>query len=57
MKKIAERFKEPSTWAGLSVLAGLFGVQVAPEVLQGIIQIGSGAAAVASILLPENKGL
>jgi hypothetical protein len=29
MKKILNRFKEPSTWAGLSVLAVVFGVPAA----------------------------
>lgn len=55
MKNLLNRAKEPSTWAGLSVLLGLFGVQVAPEILQGVIQIGAGAAAVGAVLLPEGK--
>lgn len=55
MKTLLNRFKEPSSWAGLSILAGLFGVNIAPEVLQGVIQIGAGVAAVGAVLLPESK--
>lgn len=56
MKTILNRAKEPSTWAGFSVLLGLFGVQIAPEMAQGVIQIVTGAAAVGAVLLPESKG-
>jgi hypothetical protein len=48
-----QRFKEPSTYAGLGVLGSLFGIKElaafgAPEVCAAI-------AAVASILMPEVK--
>lgn len=54
MKAIAQRMKEPSTWAGLSILAGLFGVHLAPEVLAPVIQAVTGIAGVAAVMLPES---
>lgn len=52
---IKARAKEPSTWAGLSILAGLFGVQVAPDHIDAVLQTVAGVAAVASVLIPERK--
>lgn len=51
MQKIVKRFKEPSTWAGLGVLAALFGGQVSPD---QISQIGGGVMALLAIFVPEN---
>lgn len=53
MKALAQRMKEPSTWAGLSILAGLFGVNIAPEIMQPVIQAVTGIAGVAAVMLPE----
>lgn len=50
MQKIVTRLKEPSTWAGLSVLAALIGGNVAPE---QISQIGGGIMALLAIFVPE----
>ena len=47
------RFREPSTWAGLAILAGLFGVQIAPADMQAVIQIGTGIAGGLAVLMPE----
>lgn len=54
MKNIAMRLKEPSTWAGLAVLASLFGGGIAPEQVQ---QVGGGVMALLAMFLPENGGL
>lgn len=56
MFKVIQRLREPSTMAGLSVLLGLFGVQVAPEVAQGAVQVVTGAAALAAVFMKEKGG-
>ena len=48
-----KRLKEPSTLAGLSALALLFGVP--PGTLELATQAVSGALAIGAILLPERK--
>lgn len=50
------RMREPSTMAGISVLLGLFGVQVAPEVATGAVQVVSGVAALAAVFMREKGG-
>lgn len=47
------RFREPSTYAGLAALLGVFGVPIAPDLMQPVIQAGTGLAAVAAIVLRE----
>lgn len=44
---LLERFKEPSSWAGVGVLLGLFGVKIAPE---GMELLAVAAAAVCGVL-------
>lgn len=56
MQNFINRLKEPSTFAGLSVLLGLFGVQVAPELATGAVQTLTGLAALAAIFMRE-KGV
>lgn len=56
MSALLARLREPSTYAGLGVILGLFGVNLAPEALQGIIQVLTGAAAVAAVCLAERSG-
>lgn len=51
MKKLFNRFKEPSTWAGLAALAVLFGVD--PAKANAIAQAAGVVAATAAVLLPE----
>lgn len=50
-KKILERLREPSTWAGLSVLGVVFGLPPGTIELAG--QVIGGIAGIAAILLPE----
>lgn len=48
---ILQRLREPSTWAGLSVLGAVFGF---PEgTMHAVGQVVGGLAALAAILLPE----
>lgn len=51
--KLIDRIREPSTWAGLSVLLVLFGVPVG--VPEAIAQVLAGVAAGAAILAPEGQ--
>ncbi len=48
-----KRLSEPSTWAGFAVLLGVFGINIAPEVLAPVIQGVTGIAGAAAILLGE----
>lgn len=50
-KAILSRLREPSTWAGLSVLGAVFGLP--PGTIDAVGQIVGGAAALAAIFLPE----
>lgn len=51
--KFLKRLKEPSTLAGLSALALLFGLP--PGTVDAIAQIVGGAAALAAVFLPEGR--
>lgn len=53
-KIIANRLREPSTWAGLGVLAVLAGLP--PGTWDIIVQVGTGVAGLAAVLLPEKQG-
>jgi hypothetical protein len=55
MNRFVSRLKEPSTWAGLSALAMLFGVPVPPGLPEAIGTIVTAGAAVAAVVLPEKK--
>lgn len=53
MQNFVNRLREPSTMAGLSVLFGLFGVQVAPEVASSAVQAVTGLTALAAVFMQE----
>lgn len=53
LRSILNRVREPSTHAGVAVLLGLFGVQVAPETMKTSIEVASGLAALAAIAMGE----
>lgn len=50
-KAILNRLREPSTWAGISIIAALFGVP--PGTIDLIAQVVGGAAGLAAIVLPD----
>jgi hypothetical protein len=52
-RTIIKRLKEPSTWAGLSVLAALAGVP--PGTFELVSQIVMGFAGIAAMALPESS--
>ena len=51
---ILNRMREPSTWAGVSVLLTLFGVP--PGIPEAVGQILAGAGAIAAVVLAERGG-
>ncbi len=53
MKKLIDRIREPSTMAGLSALALLFGLP--PGIIDSAAQIVGGVAALAAVLLKEKN--
>jgi hypothetical protein len=53
MGAFIERMKEPSTWAGLSVLGVIFGLP--PGTIDAVGQVVAGLAAVAGIVLKERS--
>lgn len=53
MKSFLSRLKEPSTWAGLSVLGVVFGLPAGTIEAAG--QVLGGLAGLAAIFLPEQK--
>lgn len=52
MNVFMNRIKEPSTWAGLAMLAAMFGNHVAPDV---IVNGGMAIGALLAAVLPEQK--
>lgn len=50
-KALLNRLREPSTWAGISILAALVGVP--PGTVDLVAQVVGGLAGLAAIMLPE----
>lgn len=53
MNPLLARLREPSSWAGVSVLLALFGVRLAPETLDLVVQAGAAVAALAAVVVKE----
>lgn len=53
-KQIIERLKEPSTYAGLGILLGLVGVQIAPETWALTVQAVTSVFALLAVILKED---
>lgn len=51
--ELKSRFSEPSTWASLAVVTGLFGIEIAPEVWA---HTATGIMAALAIFIPEKGG-
>lgn len=49
------RLSEPSTWAGVGMLLGLLGVNLAPEQAQAFVQGGVGLAGLLAIFIREKS--
>jgi PII-like signaling protein len=53
MSWIIRRFKEPSTWRGLIILAGIAGYNMSPELSDQIVALGTGAIGLVEIIRRE----
>lgn len=49
------RLKEPSTYAALAGMAGIFGVSFSAPEVQGVAMIGGVLSGMLGIFLPERK--
>jgi hypothetical protein len=52
---LGARLREPSTYAGLAVLLGMFGLHDVPQAVKDISEIGMGLGGLIAIFLPEVK--
>lgn len=50
-----ERFKEPSTYAAMAALLGVFGVNLAAPEIGAVSMIGAAIAGLLGMFLPERK--
>ena len=53
LEGLLKRLKEPSTYAGIASIIGLFGIHVAPETWTAIIAVLTAVAGLLAIVLPE----
>jgi hypothetical protein len=53
MKLILDRLREPSTWAGISMLGVVFGLP--PGTIDLIGQVIAGVAGLAAVVMTEKK--
>lgn len=53
LSNFLRRLREPSTWAGISVLSALFGLP--PGTIDALGQVVAGVGAIVAIALPEAK--
>lgn len=50
-----QRLREPSTWAGVGILLGLFGINLAPENAQVFVNGGVGLAGLLAVFVGEKR--
>ncbi len=55
LKDLVDRFKEPSSWAGVTALFAAFGFNIASGYVQYGVAILAGIAGVLSIVLAEKS--
>ena len=53
MKTILQKLREPSTWAGIGMIAAVAGIK--PDVMNAIAQAGIAIAGLVAIYLPEGQ--
>lgn len=52
---LADRLREPSSWAGLAGILAAVGVSVSPEIWREATAAATGIAGLAAVLLRERK--
>lgn len=57
MREFANRFKEPSSWAGIAALLSLVAplAKIPADSVPMLIQVGTGVAGLVAIFLPEKR--
>ncbi len=55
MNKILKRFKEPSTWRGLAMMATAFGISISPEIMEYIIAAGTGISGLIGMITGDSE--
>jgi len=55
MNYLVDRLREPSSYAGLAALMGIFGLQVAPEAWTMVIQVLTGVAGLAAFFMKDRE--
>ena len=53
--ELANRFKEPSSWAGIAAFVGMMGIHLEPGVAQGVALIGAGVCTLIAVFVPEKS--
>lgn len=53
LKALALRFREPSSWAGITGLVAIVGYHLDPGLAQAITFIGAGIAGFIAFFIPE----
>lgn len=52
---LLERMKEPSSYAGLGVLLGVFGIKMVPEKFTAIVTVATAVCGLIAIFIRERK--
>lgn len=52
---LANRFKEPSSWAGIAAVASVVGIHLDPNLAQALTLLGAGVAGVVAFFVPEKS--
>lgn len=52
---ISDRLKEPSTWYSIITMLTTAGINIDPELAQGIVSTGIGAASIVMFVTKEKK--
>lgn len=55
MKALANRLKEPSTWATIFAALAAVGINLEPGLMQNIAAAGAGVAGLLGFFLPEKS--
>ena len=52
---LSDRLKEPSTWNSIITMLTTAGINIDPELAQGIVSTGIGAASIVMFVTKEKK--
>ena len=58
MKQLAQRMREPSSWAGIAAILTLAAphLHLTAEAIDLLVQAGTGVAGLIAIFMPEQNG-